>query len=135
MKRFLEWLDAKEKLWREGETLGQVQEAEERKWLAIGGVEMCDQLLEKTRRLMHEHGNQQFVVRPNTTHKNEGLTADEVDRLRTEQAVAGLGGVPWSVRSQSANHRRAWRGQLVRKGLQGGVIRAAKRGGRFKVNL
>ena len=81
---------------------------------------------------MHEHGNQQFVVRPNTVHKNEGLTADEVDRLRTEQAVAGLGGVPWSVRIQSANHRRAWRGQPVRKGQQGGVIRAAKRGGRFK---
>ena len=26
--------------------------------------------------------------------------------MRTEQAVAGLGGVPWSMRSQSANHKK-----------------------------
>ena len=132
MQRFLEWLDSLEEQERSGETLAQVQAAEERKWLALARVESSDELLEKARRLQVEHKTQQFVVRPSRTRRSTDLTEGEVDRLRTEQALAGMAGLPWAIRSQSANHKRAWRGQPVRAGKEGGVRRAAKRGGRFK---
>ena len=132
MQRFLEWLDSLEEQERSGETLAQVQAAEERKWLALARVESSDELLEKARRLQVEHKTQQFVVRPSRTTRSTDLTEGEVDRLRTEQALAGMAGLPWAIRSQSANHKRAWRGQPVRAGKEGGVGRTAKRGGRFK---
>ena len=132
MQRFHEWLDSLLEKERDGETFAQVQAAEESKWLALARVESSDELLEKARRLQVEHKTQQFVVRPSRTTRSTDLTEGEVDRLRTEQALAGLAGLPWAVRSQIANHKRAWRGQPVRAGKEGGVRRAAKRGGRFK---
>ena len=129
MQRFLEWLDELEEGLLRGQSLSQVQAAQERKFLALARVGSSDELLDKARRLQVEHKTQQFVVRPSRTTRSTDLTEGEVDRLRTEQALAGLAGLPWAVRSQSANHKRAWRGQPVRAGKEGGVRRAAKRGG------
>ena len=64
------------------------------------------------------------------------LTEDEVLGLRSEQMAASMAGLSWQERGPRAaageDQQPTWRGQRWRKGVCGGKVRYAKRGGQWQ---
>ena len=74
-----------------------------------------------------------WAVAPSTRGRSSNLTADELEALRQEQRVAELCGMKWEERGPDGPDRpKHWRGQALRKGVDGGKVRYANRGGKNK---
>ena len=70
-------------------------------------------------------------VRPTTAGHSYDLDASEVERLRTEQGMAAHKNIPWKDRGPVPDGDTPyWRGQPMRRGINGGQVRYAKRGGK-----
>lgn len=75
-----------------------------------------------------------WCIRPTKRGRSSDLSAEELGALRAEEHLAHAGGVPWDERGPAVDLSPPthWRGQALRTGVNGGKVRYANRGGRFR---